>query len=162
MIEEIGIVKEIDKDVIWVETQIKTTCGSCHASDNCGTGVVAKAFSPKTDLLKLACSERAEVGQKVKIGIPERTLLHASALVYLLPVFVLVLSASLSGIFWKQLGLDSEGFIIFSAFFATFVSFMGVRAYMQKQTHKGFEPHLIALLPKEQDKIPIRFSSERH
>ena len=45
MLEENGTVIDIEDGVVWVQTQIKTTCGQCQAKDNCGAGAIAKAFS---------------------------------------------------------------------------------------------------------------------
>ena len=100
MIEEIGVVVRIDKEKelqhIWVETDIKTTCSSCQAQANCGTSVVAKAFTNKKQQLKLAYEYPVEMGQKIKIGIPEEKLLSASLLVYLLPILGLITGSVLA------------------------------------------------------------------
>ncbi|MFT5676558.1 MAG: sigma-E factor negative regulatory protein RseC, partial [Paraglaciecola sp.] len=113
MIEEIGVITAIDKkdneQYIWIETQIKTTCGGCQANDNCGTGIVAKAFTPKKEQLHLACDETVNVGQQVKLGIPEEDLLMASALVYLLPIVVVLLTAVIAQFVFPMLGLHAEG-----------------------------------------------------
>jgi sigma-E factor negative regulatory protein RseC len=90
MIEETGIVRIVEGDTVWIETTVKSTCGSCHASDNCGTSVIAKAFTNKPELLKLQAPCALVVGQRVKLGIPESQLLSASMLVYVLPLLALI------------------------------------------------------------------------
>lgn len=155
MIEEIGTIVAADGKFIWVETQIKTTCGGCQANDHCGTGVVAKAFAPKTDTLKLPCSEPAEVGQQVKIGIPENRLVEASALVYMVPMITLVASALLASLILPGVGLEHEGFVILFAFVATALSTVGVRRYLQSDKSGAYEPLLLGLLPRPKQIIPV-------
>lgn len=154
MIEEIGVITAVDKDHIWVETEIKTTCGSCEAQENCGTGVVAKAFSPKKEQLILRCSQEAQVGQRVKLGIQESHLINASALVYVLPLLVLIASAVGTQAVLPLLGLNNELWIVGSAFIATFLSFRWIKSKMHSNTEQKFQPHLLAILPFEQTEIP--------
>ena len=76
MIEEIGVICAIEHDnsqqVVLVETQIKSTCGSCEAQSNCGTGAIAKVFASKRETLRFRLNELVVVGQKVSFGIPEK------------------------------------------------------------------------------------------
>lgn len=92
MIEETGTVVAIEGDYAWIETQVKTTCGSCKASETCPTSTVAKAFSPKPEHIKLAVPCRLVPGQQVKIGITENALLRASAMVYVVPLLLLMIT----------------------------------------------------------------------
>lgn len=150
MIEEIGVITAVDKDHIWVETEVKTTCGSCEAQENCGTGIVAKAFSPKKEQLILRCSQEAQVGQRVKLGIQENHLVNASALIYVLPLFVLIASAVGAQAALPLLGLTNELWIAGFAFFVTFLCFLWIKSIMQPNTQQKFQPRLLAILPFEQ------------
>ncbi|MGB3725550.1 MAG: SoxR reducing system RseC family protein [Glaciecola sp.] len=94
MIEETGIVVAVENDYVWVETQVKTTCSSCKASEACPTSTVAKAFSPKAEHIKLKVPCALAVGQQVKLGISEQALLRASAMVYILPLVLLILTTA--------------------------------------------------------------------
>lgn len=156
MIEEIGTITAVDEDHIWVETEIKSTCGSCAVNDNCGTGVVAKAFAPKKEVLILRCQQQAEVGQQVKLGIPESQLLSASALVYMLPLTVLVLSALLGQWSLAQFGLTSELWIIGLAAVSTCLSFIWVKQKLSADTTHKYKPRLIALLPAKSSQIDVK------
>lgn len=149
MIEELATVTSVNNGKIQVETQIKTTCGGCQANDHCGTGIVAKAMSPKVQRLQLECSEPIEQGQKVVVGIPEQTLLLASLLVYLVPVLMLVVSA----ILLPLAGL-SEGFVVFLSLSAAFVGWSTVKRWLANH-HAQFEPTLIKVQPKSIDVVNI-------
>lgn len=156
MIEEIGTVTAVDNDHIWVETQIKSTCGSCQVNDNCGTGVVAKAFAPKTERLILRCRQRAKIGQQVKLGIPEQHLLAASALVYMLPLVVLLFSVLLAQFLMPVIGAESELWIIGFSAVSTYLSFRWVKAHLSQEHSHKYQPKLIALLPHKSQHIPVQ------
>lgn len=156
MIEEIGVITAVDKDHIWVETQIKTTCGSCQAQDNCATGVVAKAFSPKKEQLILRCRQQAEVGQKVKLGIQESHLLGASALVYMLPLVVLISVAVAGQYFLPTLGLTNELWIVAASALATYACFRWVKTQTNHEHEHKFQPKLLAIIPFEQPITPVK------
>lgn len=92
MIEEMAKVVEYDGKYAWLETTVKTTCGSCKANDSCATSTIAKAFTPKKEHIKIEVPCELVVGQFVKIGINEASLVKASMLVYLMPLLVLLAS----------------------------------------------------------------------
>lgn len=156
MIEEIGVITAVDKDHIWVETQIKTTCGSCQAQENCGTGVVAKAFAPKKEKLILRCKQAARVGQRVKLGIQEEHLISASALMYVLPLITLVIVSLFSQYALPKAGLDHELWVVVFAFLATYFSFLWVKKKAEKDPDSRFQPKLLAILPAEDEIITIK------
>ena len=103
MIEEIGVISAIQESgseqVVLIETQIKSTCGSCEAQSNCGTGAIAKVFARKRETLKFKLNDSVKVGQKVSLGIPEESLLKASAIVYCLPLLAIIFSALNSSLY---------------------------------------------------------------
>jgi sigma-E factor negative regulatory protein RseC len=160
MIEEIGTITAVDDDHIWVETQIKTTCQSCVANDDCGTGAVAKAFSPKTEQLILRCHDAAKVGQKVKLGIPEQHLLNASALVYLLPLMALIGSAVLGQWALPVLNLHSELWLVLFTFAVTTFCFMAIKKHIKTDKSERYHPILLALVPLHENKIEIQQISQ--
>ncbi|GGD67596.1 SoxR reducing system RseC family protein [Lacimicrobium alkaliphilum] len=153
MIEELGTIKAVDKDHIWVETMIKTTCGGCVANDHCGTGTVARALSPKTQTLIFRWSKHAEVGQQVKLGIPEEALLGASALMYMVPLIALVLSALLGQYALPYIELQSELWVVLFSFSTTALAFWKVRRMLQRDDKQIYQPRLLRILPAAKDRI---------
>lgn len=147
MIEEIGIITAVDKDHIWVETEVKSTCGSCQAQDNCGTGVVAKVFTPKKEKLILRCHQAAEVGQRVRLGVAENQLLSASALMYLLPLLIMIVTAISAQYLFPMIELNHELWVVGAAFFATFLTFRFLKRYANQSNTNRFQPKLLAVLP---------------
>ena len=159
MIEEIGTITAVDDDHIWVETQIKSTCSGCQANDNCGTGVVAKAFAPKTDKLIFRCHQQAKVGQKVKLGIPEQALLTASILVYFVPLLVLVATVLVAQAVLPALGLSHEGYVMLAGAILTALTFLWVKSKVKADKDHQYQPRLLEILPLERDQIPVKIQS---
>jgi len=160
MIEEIGVIRSIEQhnnqQVVMVETQIKSTCGSCEAQSNCGTGAIAKVFASKREMLRLQLNELVEVGQKVSLGIPEESLLKASAMVYCLPLFTLVLSALVGQTILPLVGLVAEGWLILFCAINTYLTFRLVRGFLSSTDHGDFHPRILKVFPLEIDNIQVK------
>jgi sigma-E factor negative regulatory protein RseC len=160
MIEEIGVICAIEHDnsqqVVLVETQIKSTCGSCEAQSNCGTGAIAKVFASKRETLRFRLNELVEVGQKVSLGIPEENLLKASAMVYCLPLFALVVSAVIGQSILPLVGLMAEGWLILFSAFNTYITFRFVRRFLSSSDQGDFHPHILKVFPLEIDDIQVK------
>jgi sigma-E factor negative regulatory protein RseC len=160
MIEEIGVISAIEQhdfqQVVIVETQIKSTCGSCEAQSNCGTGAIAKVFASKRETLRFRFNEIVEVGQKVSLGIPEENLLKASAMVYCLPLFALVLSALVGQSVFPLLGLMSEGWLILFSAICSYLTFRFVRRFLSNSDQGEFQPRILKVFPLEIDNIQVK------
>lgn len=163
MIEEIGEVCVVEqrepgqqKQVVWVETQIKSTCGSCEAQSNCGTGAIAKVFAHKREKLRFEINETVSIGQKVKLGIPEENLLKASALVYFLPLCVLVISALAAQFLLPLIGLTNEVWVVLCSFLSTFMAFKGISKYTNAAEHPDYYPQILSFIPTQNQQIKIK------
>ncbi len=75
--------------------QQETSCSSCSSQKSCGTGIVSKAVGNKSLIWHLTTAQSVKVGDQVEIGFPEKSLLGSAALVYLVPLFMLILGASI-------------------------------------------------------------------
>ncbi|AGH45929.1 SoxR reducing system RseC family protein [Paraglaciecola psychrophila] len=160
MIEEIGVISAIEQhdfqQVVIVETQIKSTCGSCEAQSNCGTGAIAKVFASKRETLRFRLNEIVEVGQKVSLGIPEENLLKASAMVYCLPLFALILSALVGQSVFPLLGLMSERWLILFSVICSYLTFRFVRRFLCNSDQGEFHPRILKVFPLEIDNIQVK------
>ena len=83
MLEEIATVMKSQTDGVWLKTQSVSSCNACQANNDCGTGVVAKALTPRENLFFVKSPLQLLEGQKVKIAVSEQHLLSAAALLYL-------------------------------------------------------------------------------
>lgn len=138
MIEEIGTVVAVEGRFVWVETQVKTTCGSCKASDACPTSTVAKAFTPKPEHIYLEVPCELAIGQQVKLGVSESALLYASMMVYIVPLLTIIVSASLMSIVVPDI---HELLALGVSLLAALGSFWWASAYSKKpQNKRKFTP----------------------
>ncbi len=138
MIEETGVVVAVEGDKAWIETQVKSTCGSCKASEACPTSTVAKAFSPKPEHVLIDVPCHLTVGQSVKIGISETALLYASMMVYILPLFSMIVFASLVSYFFQNI---HELIVLTLSCFVALGAYWWVSANAKKpQNMKKYKP----------------------
>lgn len=93
MIESVATVVAVGDTWAQVECRRKSACGHCHQQESCGVGAIAKAMPGRPQLLEIALTAPVLVGQQVRIGIPERSLLTSALLVYMVPVLFLLLGA---------------------------------------------------------------------
>lgn len=99
MIEETGQVIAIDGAWAIVATQRHGGCGHCtgHKGDGqCGTAAITQMFSPQQPQLRVQNLIQSRVGDQVVLGITEKGLLQATALLYGLPLLTLI-SGTLAG-----------------------------------------------------------------
>ncbi len=90
MIEETGRVVAVREDRIWVQTERRTTCGSCAAQAGCGQGLFYKMSQRSHNHIELVTSEVVEVGDRVVLGIAEHTLIRSSLWAYGLPLLLMI------------------------------------------------------------------------
>lgn len=95
MLEETARVVQVDEDAVWVETQRRSTCGSCSASKGCGTAAISRALGKRRSIVRALSSMPLKIGDEVIIGIRERALVKGSLAVYAVPVLLLLLGALL-------------------------------------------------------------------
>lgn len=99
MICEAGRIDSIQGEWAFVETFQVSACQSCSAKAGCGTSALGSIFSGKRHLVKVAVGQfsgQLQVGDQVELAIDDDTMLRSSMMVYLLPLFAMILGA-LSG-----------------------------------------------------------------
>ncbi|HDY7711621.1 TPA: SoxR reducing system RseC family protein [Vibrio vulnificus] len=115
----------------------QTSCSSCSSQKSCGTGVVSKAFGNKSLLWHLETQRRLHVGQVVEIGIPEQSLLQSAMLVYLLPIFAMLLGALFGHLVlspWLEMG---EGAVILTSMLFAFIGILLAKKLAQPLEQKS-------------------------
>jgi len=104
MIEESGRVVRTAGDSAWVQTERRSSCGSCSARKGCGTGALAGLFGARTHEVEVRNPIGARPGEEVVLGISESLLVRGSVAVYLVPLLSLVAGAVLAEGLAPQLG----------------------------------------------------------
>ncbi len=146
MIKETATVVAVDGDTVTVEASIKTTCNSCHAQSDCGTGVVSRAFAPKTQQLTLRTPMTVRIGQKVTVGIPEAGILSASAWLYLLPLLAFMVSFSIAIPLLKNMGMSHELWAILPSIMMTYLTYRFIAFRLRRIESNKYQPILLETL----------------
>lgn len=142
MLEEIATVMKSQADGVWLKTQSVSSCNACHANNDCGTGVVAKALTPRENLFFVKSPLQLLAGQKVKIAVSEQHLLSAAALLYLLPLFCLIAVAALL----SRLQLAESAVVLGSL--TALVAGFGVARFFSGPAAKQEQIEILAVLPE--------------
>jgi sigma-E factor negative regulatory protein RseC len=140
MVEEIATVISCDNNGVWLSTTPVASCNACQVSDDCGTGIVAKTLTPKTQHFFVPSALKLLPGEQVKIGLPERNLLMAALMVYLLPLLLMLLATVLGSV----AGL-AEHWLMLLALVGAGSGFMLARRYGQSEQQAHI--HIIEVLP---------------
>ncbi|WP_111979111.1 SoxR reducing system RseC family protein [Algibacillus agarilyticus] len=88
--EKAVFLRRIDAKTALIETQIKTSCNACQHNSDCGTGLIAKTLTPKTNQVPVLCVGEFEQGDVVTVQIEEQNLLIAAAVLYGLPLMCMI------------------------------------------------------------------------
>ena len=99
MIEETATVVALDGEHAWIETQRKSSCGSCSASGGCGTSVLSEVLGNRPVRVHALNQVDAQVGETVVVGINEGSLVRGSLAVYIVPLLTMIAG----GLFGKAL-----------------------------------------------------------
>ncbi|HDN26180.1 MAG TPA: Fis family transcriptional regulator [Thioploca sp.] len=93
MLEERGVVVEVNEQFAVVQTTRTSLCGQCAANKGCGTASLSQMLGQKSTNITVVNHKGAKVGDKVVIGLEEQALLKSSLLLYLLPLLGLFAGA---------------------------------------------------------------------
>jgi len=151
MIIETAIVKSVTGDQVSVQCESQSACNHCHASDNCGTGTVAKAFPHRTHRFTVTKTADVVVGDKIEIGLPEKNLLTSAMLVYLLPLATILFSLGVGQYLSQVFQFDGEGLIILAAFIGAYFGFAWTRKLSVRFDQRfDFKPKMMGVVSQSE------------
>lgn len=146
MIKEQGVVIDVKEQFIWVETSVKSSCSSCAAKSNCGTGAIARSVAGKTVVNVVENHLNAKNGDLVEIGIDEDTLLSGAFYLYILPL-VTAMAAAFSAQFWlANIVTINEPFVILITLLGGFIGFRYARYRFAKLDESTLNAKLLKVL----------------
>ena len=148
MIEETATVVSCVDDQAKLEVQRQSTCSSCNAKSGCGTAIFSKSLGKKVSQVTVVNTMNLRVGDKVIVGLQENALLTGSAIVYLLPL-VLMLVFAILGQFLSEKFFEyvSELMVIGFAAAGFIVALKLVNQFSNKiKNDKRYQPILIRKL----------------
>ena len=96
MMREWATVVSWQNGVATLHSEMKTSCNSCSARKGCGSQMLNKLGPKNAHVMKVASAEPLVPGQRIELGIAEKSLLSSALLVYMTPLVGLFI---LAGIF---------------------------------------------------------------
>ncbi|HOW75257.1 MAG TPA: SoxR reducing system RseC family protein [Candidatus Competibacteraceae bacterium] len=129
MIEERAVVAEAGAGYAWVEIQRRSACGSCQASDGCGTATLAKAWGVRSMRTRALSELSLQPGDEVIVGLADGVLLRGALLAYLLPLALLLAGALLGQATFAGAG---EELVILSGALGLGLGFLAVRVMSRR------------------------------
>ncbi|WP_214000446.1 SoxR reducing system RseC family protein [Arsukibacterium sp.] len=142
MIEQIATVLAVESDGVWLGTTPVTTCNACHASDDCGTGIVAKTMTPRQNRFFVKTALPLLPGEQVKVATAGQQLVIAALLVYLLPLVLMIIAALLVHLGWQA----AENWVMLAAAVGAVAGLLIARYYGAKMAHQQ-QLSILAVLP---------------
>ena len=154
MLSEEGVVKELKGERARVTTQRGAACADC------GTRHACKALGG-SDEAEITALNRAEakVGDVVELVLPEKALLWASVMVYLLPVVGLLIGAILGNAYHRELGLGADGAAALGALCGLAVGLSGTWLASRRAARTGSTMPVIERVVARGSGVPGRESS---
>ena len=110
--------------LVHLSCEQQTSCSGCSSQKSCGTRIVTKAVGNKALNWHLKTKSKVSKGQVVEIGFPEKSLLQSAAIVYLIPLFMMMLGAGFGQLAVAPLLNLGEGIVILFAAVFTFVGIL--------------------------------------
>ncbi len=135
--KEIGLITKITKNECVVRFDRKAACDSCNmclrSKDNMYVELVVEN------------TLGAKVGDSVEVEIPDKSVLKASFLVYIVPAsaFLIGLVATKNMEDWASISIAIVALVI------AYIGVMGAERYLRKK--KGFIPKMTTLIKMEGD-----------
>lgn len=124
----IAIEKQDEKKLAVVECISRSACSSCHNSNNCGVGVVAKSFSDKSHKFKVPYKEGMEIDAFIELQISNGDLIKSASVAYFLPLVFFIGGA----LIMRQFSFIGEELLILIAISCAAIGFMFTRLISNK------------------------------
>ncbi|PHS72004.1 MAG: hypothetical protein COB22_06205 [Cycloclasticus sp.] len=108
MIEETAIVQSIEDQWVDVLTTQSSGCQQCNEADSCSTSILSKFFGEKEISLRLQSNLLLKSGDRVVLGIEEKTFMGLTFLMYFLPLCALLFFAILGQLIGGFFNINNE------------------------------------------------------
>jgi sigma-E factor negative regulatory protein RseC len=141
VIEEEGIVSEVEGSIARVAIVKKSACEQCAASGVC--------HPDDEDLMEASNPLGAKKGQKVKVVVAPQLYLKASIILYGIPMAVFIAGAIVAKKLAIQYGMteNSDLWAFIAGSVCLFVSFLFIRVYNKKvEKTQKYKPVIVEIL----------------
>lgn len=102
-VEGIARVVRVEGRVAWLEPEQTTSCGHCASSSSCGAkGIGTVGARLEARRFPLDNDDALRVGERIVVGVDDRSLLKAAALAYGLPLAAALLAGGIADGVWAD------------------------------------------------------------
>ena len=157
MIEERARVIRSEGDYAWVETQRRSSCGSCAAKRGCGTGALSQVFAGRTQQMQVRNPIDAKAGDEVVLGIEEGALIKGSLAVYLIPLLTMMAGGLLGQAVAPQWLLEPEAMSMLLGILGLVVGLWWLRGFNRRASQNPL--YMAEILRVHQDDSRVDISN---
>jgi sigma-E factor negative regulatory protein RseC len=141
--EEGYVFKITPNNTAWVRTQRMKTCEHCETRDECQT------MGSKLEDMEIELPNHigAEIGDRVVLSMPTKSLLYLSFLMYVAPILVMIIGGILGQELAKYYQMDETGLsVLFSLLFFA-LALISIRFYSNVMTrNEKYTPKLTRII----------------
>lgn len=141
MMREWATVVSWNNGIATLHSEIKTSCSSCSARKGCGSHMLDKLGPKNAHVMKVASTEPLAAGQRIELGIAEKSLLSSALLVYMTPLVGLFIVAGLfQALFHTDIAAVSGALL---GGVGGFILAKGISTYLGKSA--SFQPVILSV-----------------
>jgi sigma-E factor negative regulatory protein RseC len=146
MIEEPAVITAVMGERALVRARGMASCGGCGKRGGCSAGLLARALGTREPVIDVNNSIHARVGEDVLVRIPEATLLKGAALVYGVPVAMMLILGLLGHLWAHVLGVRefSDGAATLGGLAGLAIGFVAVRLCSHRVHPHGWVCSVVA------------------
>lgn len=158
MIEETAYVVAVEGQSAWVETERRSSCGSCEAK-GCGTGALSKVLGTKVQRMKVQNPIDSQVGDTVILGIEEGVLIKGSLMVYIMPLMLMLAGGLLGQSLAPQWEMAPEGPSLLFGLLGLALGFLWLRRYNRRVANDPrYSAVILRKVSSESSVKPVSFN----
>ena len=140
MLETRAIIIQLDGAEAIVESKQGGGCGQCDSEKGCGKA--SQLFSSQPRRFRVRNEINARVGEEVQVFVADGVLLRSAAIIYMLPLALLLLGGSL-GSHWAG-DASRDGYAVTGAMLGLVAGFVLARLLTLRQRALSFAQPVIA------------------
>lgn len=141
MMREWATVVSWQNGVATLHSEMKTSCSSCSARKGCGSHMLNKLGPKNSHVMKVASAQPLEAGQRIELGIAEKSLLSSALLVYMTPLVGLFIVAGLFQMLFHSDLAAASGALLGGI--GGFIVAKGISAFLGKSA--SFQPVILSV-----------------
>lgn len=141
MMREWATVVSWQNGVATLHSELKTSCSSCSARKGCGSHMLNKLGPKNAHVMKITSTEPLTPGQRIELGIEEKSLLSSAMLVYMTPLLGLFVVAGLFQMLFHSDLAAAAGALLGGI--GGFIVAKGISSYLAKAA--SFQPVILSV-----------------